>query len=229
MTDITSFIETARSYLRPVLDRSGAVLYSACHTLRPGPVYLLGLNPGGDPVQITSTIAGSLKGLPDKTENSYTDENWGLRDGKEVKSPLQTRLQLLAKSLNLSLQDICASNLIFMRSRSAAGIDFRADAETCWPVHEQILDIVQPSLVITFGNSERSPYAFLRDKLPHRAGEETCDSGHGTWKCRGFEGEWRGKRLYVAGLPHLSRYSPLRDAENVREEVLNWLLPHVAG
>jgi hypothetical protein len=45
---VETVTKVARATLGDLLTKSGAVLYSSTDTLRSGPVYLLGNNPGGD-------------------------------------------------------------------------------------------------------------------------------------------------------------------------------------
>jgi len=149
MTNLSTFVATARRHLTPIIDRRGNILYSSGATLRPGTVYLLGLNPGGDPHDPRhqeQTIDSALRALPSKRENEYLDVSW--------------REQGI---------------------RRAA---------------------VQPRLIIAFGNSGVSPYAFLLSKLTP-ASETMFPSGHGSWRCRAFT----AGGMRVAGLPHLSRYA----------------------
>lgn len=220
MSSIDEFVTLARARLgADVLKRSGATFYSAASTLRPGDVYVLGVNPGGGP-EITSTIGDSLDQLPANMTNSYLDEDWGKGQGK---APLQQRLTKLAACLDLDLRDVCASNLVFMRSRDMSGIKFWKDAELCWPLHDLVLDTVRPKLILTFGNSADSPYAFLREKLTPSGPEDSISSGHGSWQCRGFQAKRHGNSVYVAGFPHLSRYRPLGDDGEVRPNVAKWL------
>ena len=40
-----------------IQDWCGKVLYSGTNTLKPGPVYMLGFNPGGDPAKEPMTLA----------------------------------------------------------------------------------------------------------------------------------------------------------------------------
>jgi hypothetical protein len=77
----------AHQHLRPMLRLSGEVLYSAASTLRPGEVYLLGHNPGGDARnRDLPTVGSSLDDLPTKTINSYLDTLWNGR--AEGRAPL---------------------------------------------------------------------------------------------------------------------------------------------
>ncbi len=201
-----------------LLNRSGAVLYSAAKTITKGDVYILGLNPGGTQ---GPTLAEHLEKLPAKIDNDYLATDWGNRDG--TLAPLQIRLAELLKVWNHYIEDVCASNLIFMQSRDASGIQFPEDAALCWPVHEKLLEIVQPKRILVFGNSSRSPYRFLFDKFGSNAFESIILAGHGNWKCRSFVATHLGRKVRVYGLPHLSRYSPLDSRGKVKEHIVEWL------
>lgn len=84
MRTVDQFVNSARTHLKgkDVLNLSGEVLYSAASTLRPGPVYLLGHNPGGDDQNVDlPNLGASLDDLPNKTWNSYVDTQWAGRGG----------------------------------------------------------------------------------------------------------------------------------------------------
>src|SRR4051812_8610833 len=214
VTDLSSFIAMARQQLAPILKCSGKVLYSAADTLSPGRVYILGLNPGGDPEKEVDTIGEALDALPTRRENSYCDELWPGHRARG-QAPLQRRVKWLADQIGIDLLSVCASNLVFARSKDARRSGYPGSADKCWPVHLAILEMVQPKLIITFGNSGDSPYAYLRGQF--KSGPETTfSSGHGSWVCRMFESE--GRR--VVGLPHLSRYSPRTE---VAARLRHWL------
>lgn len=203
------------------LDRSGATLYSEAHTLRPGIVYLLGTNPGGSD-DGKNTIQCSLSGLPHQ-KNAYLDEEWdtGLGKGKAL---LQQRVQaLLEKGLGLQTRDVCAANLVFQRTSRIAGLNFWKAADSCWPIHEHILEVVRPKLLIAFGSSATSAYSYLAAKLQRLGEPVEIDAQHGSWKCRGFRTLWQGREMYVAGIPHMSYYSPLDSAGAIKGPVRKWL------
>lgn len=191
----------AAQCLAPIADRSGRVLYSAAATLQPAPLYLLGLNPGGDPARQTETVGDALRALPDRTANAYLDESWkGCEPGQ---APIQRRVHWLLHELGCETQQVCASNLIFVRSRSASGCGYPVTADLCWPVHEAILRIVQPRLILAFGNSGVSPFGYLHSRFrPERV--EAVAAGHGNWRCLGFT---LPNETRVVGVPHLSRYA----------------------
>jgi|AntAceMinimDraft_11_1070367.scaffolds.fasta_scaffold00918_6 hypothetical protein len=204
----------AKKALSDVLSESGSILYSSHETLKSGDVYLLGFNPGGAGGK---PVEQSINSMLTNTDNSYLDESWENHNGvwANGKAPLQKRVQWILESLRLNTRDVCASNLIFLQSREASDISYSL-AEQCWPVHEAILNIIKPKLIIAFGNSAISPYGYLQSMLGGKA--EYFPSGHGSWSVKGFSCKINGLPLYVAGLPHLSRYSPIG-----KNQVVEWL------
>ncbi len=211
-----AFVDFARGQLRDLLDVSGQVLYSGASTLRKGEVYLLGLNPGGDPNNpALMTIRQSLDGLVSddltasgvlKSEwNSYVHATWKGRD------TLQRRILWLLAQLGLDPLGVAASNLIFPRSRNEKSLLYQRYATMCWSVHERALEIVQPRWVLTYGST---PYRYLGERFGVR-NERRFPSGHGNWECRSFEVPGRFR---VVGVPHLSLY-----AIDGHPEVVEWI------
>lgn len=205
--------------------RSGRVLYSAATSLRKGRVYVLGLNPGGDPNWFDGRIRDNI--FPINEENAYLDESWGGRQPGE--HPLQKRISFLVEEqLGLNIRRVCASNLIFVRSQSAAKLsDFKKTADLCWPAHEAILNIVRPEALIVFGNSYNSPFSYLIEKVENIKWAKDFPSGHGNWNCRLFEGELVGRHVYVIGLPHLSRFNIINVYKKRKSPIINWIKKHV--
>ena len=206
--------QIARNNLAGLLDKPGSILYSSHETLKPGDVYLLGFNPGGSG---GNPIKRSIDQLLKSTTNAYLDERWENQNGFWAigEAPLQKRIQWVLESIKLNPRDVCASNLIFFQSSKASDISFSL-AKQCWPVHEAILSIVKPKLIIAFGNSGTSPYGYMHSLLGGK--EESFPSGHGNWQVKGFASEINGRSVYVTGLPHLSRYSPIG-----KNHVVEWL------
>lgn len=118
-------------------------------------VYILGANPGGDPdEQSSETIQGHtdfvLNQAPDLW-SAYCDECW---TGRPVgQAPLQRRVQHLLSKLGLDTRQVPASNVVFSRSRRIEHLagDYHQLAELCWPVHDAVLNNLQPKAVICFG------------------------------------------------------------------------------
>ncbi|HCM64479.1 MAG TPA: hypothetical protein DIT05_18330 [Morganella sp. (in: Bacteria)] len=220
--------EFARKTLKHLLHHHGEVIYGSHETLTEGDVYLLGLNPG---LQGFITIGQHIDRMLTRTKNSFLDENWrnqkedALIQTEEDLLPLQRRVIYLLDALGYKPESICASNLIFKTSESSDSLCFGL-AGLCWPVHEAILELIKPKLLLVFGNSETtSPYAFLKALFCPEKGEvDPCLSGHGNWMCKGFHASINGRRIFVAGLPHLSWYSPIG-----KTNVIDWIKAGISG
>ena len=208
-----SLVSNATKLLSPILDESGAILYSAWDTLCPGRYYILGLNPGRT---TGATIRECLSEMKNYTENAYLDEDWS----SKTKSynvgghPLQLHLKSLFQSLGYDLRNICASNLIFSgsspQSPGQSGAGYPGKANLCWDVHKMIINIVQPKILLVFGNGIISPYNYLQRKHNEQFSKWPQDkmvpSGPSKWVCRSFQTTLEGKKRVVIGIPHLSRY-----------------------
>jgi hypothetical protein len=223
---IGNFVAETQAHLEPLLDLSGEVLFSAVDTMRQGDLYICGLNPGGTGhAPHHHTIREDLQMLPYKTSNNYLDESW--RGYPRGTSPLQLRLQWLVRELGYDLREVCASNLIFARSRGEDDSGYPAYARICWPVHERILRIVRPKMLLVFGNEfgerARSPFQFLHQHSVLYSSIDSICSGHGNWKCRAFLTELAGQPVVVVGLPHLSRYKVIGKAQ-----VVEWIASHLS-
>jgi hypothetical protein len=82
---------------------------------------------------------------------------------------------------------------------------------------------VQPKILLVYGNSHASPFAYLFKKAQEDAGGkvlkfEEFHSGHSSWQCKAFAVELLGRRRTVIGLPHLSRYNVIG-----KQSVANWV------
>lgn len=207
-------LHVARNALKDHLSRPGRVLYSSHHTICPGDIYFIGLNPGG--VDNGPNLAEALAPSLAREDNAYLDEVWGdYGEGEEGKAPLQQRVQWLLGSLGMKVKDVLATNLVFMQSRNEHGITWE-DANVCWPVHEALLSIVKPRLILAFGNSGFSPYAYIHSRF---GGEQRyAPAGHGAWNFKGFHASIAGRKVFVAGIPHLSRYNPIG-----KQHLIDWI------
>jgi hypothetical protein len=200
--------------LGQLIKEEGATLYSSFETIRKGELYILGLNPGGGKAM---TIEKSLDRIEKEDYNEYTID-WGSGAGQH---PLQKNIVAIAKLFDLNVLDVCASNLIFVRSRGQAGAGYES-RDRYWPIHKHILSIVRPSTIIAFGNGAISPYRHLEQMAKDKIYYDSIDAGHGNYKCRSFIGKIEEQRITVIGLPHLSRYSLYTD-NPAKRKVLNWI------
>jgi hypothetical protein len=201
--------------------RSGKLLYSDLATLSPGELYVLGYNPGGDPKAEPISVAeehANLAGRP-KGWNEYLHGVW-LRDGREQLAgsmPMQKRTCYLLRSLGLDVRSVCASNLIFVRSKDINTLrDRKKLAEECWPIHQLIFDIVRPKAILCIGGNEASK--FLHSRANKLSNIEPFPSGHGDWKCSATTGQIGSSRMSIVRIPHLSRYAIDR-----YPEVVHWV------
>ena len=151
-------IDAALSALPPhLLARSGSVFYSGRDAFTgERPVYLLGLNRGGNPVaQATNTVSRHIEAFRTRVEpwSAYADDSW---EGAPPGSwGMQPRVLHMLRLLGLHPRLTPASNTIFVRSRGEADLkaDKRQLIRACWPVHEQVLEAVRPKAIICFGST----------------------------------------------------------------------------
>lgn len=216
---ISEFIKFSKENLTEILLKNGTVLYSSKNTLRKGDYYILGLNPGGSSNRGTS-ILNSLTNLPDYEHNAYLhDEPW--EDKYEVGGhPLQKGLKALCNYLEIDLENILASNLIFFRTPNDKSINFQ-DADNCWIVHEKLLSIVQPKIIISFGNGRISPFQYIINNYP-ATNFELKKTKHPRYNAKILKTKILNLDLLIIGLPHLSRYYIAYDVE-----ILKWLKKNI--
>ena len=198
--EITEFIDGAKRDLGAVAECSGRVLYSSVDTLCPGRIYTLGINPGLDPYGLDyRTIRASLDDLPNYRKSAYRDESWdlGVPAGSD---PLQQNWCWLMTQLGFNLDTVCASNIVFARTRG--GIEARRYVAACWPVHERILRVVQPRYILAFG---KLPLETITPRLRNLGLVDTFPARHQNWTCAVFSGEYDGRSVKVLGVPHLGR------------------------
>lgn len=219
--NIAAIIQKVEESLSPtidgpsILDEHGLILYSSCETLKQGKYYFLGLNPGGADAD-TPTIRQSLCDLRSYKGNAYFpgDEkaDWSSpRHPTPGQHPYQQAFRTLFDELGEDPRKVCASNLIFKRSAGARGAGYPSLAKRCWPVHEAILEIVQPRVIIAFG---KQAFDFVAHKLGGGpVGEVEVWPGFWSWKSSTLKG---GRPLI--GLRHPSWY-PLKKgvAGQIRE------------
>jgi hypothetical protein len=122
--------------------------------------------------------------------------------------PVQKRMRWLCAQIGQPIEQVCASNLIFVRSRDERTAGYPHMADICWPVHEAILEIVQPRVILTRGCKV---YDYVAERISNdRAISDTFPSGHGNWSCRRATLDFSGGPIDLVQLPHLSRYDPRR-------------------
>jgi len=150
------------SFARLVPDRlsgrSGSVFYSGRTAFgAESPLYVLGLNPGGDPaIQVDATVGRQVDSVlrelrPDWC--AYLDEAWGNR--RAGAHPLQRRVVHVLENVGLDPRAVPASNVTFLRSRRGNDLPepFEVLAATCWPFHDAVIGQLSIGTVLCFGRA----------------------------------------------------------------------------
>lgn len=205
-------LSAAENYLgrAGMLSLPGAVLYSGIEALKPGPLYLLGLNPGGsEGANLKDSLERSRVGI-----NAYLDEVWapGGRPQPKGQAVLQRRVQDLCNRLGLDTRQVPASNLAFTRSaRVGLHDDFAAAAKACLPVHEIFAATIRPDFLLTFGSIENFKKVVSLRQIESRLAQ------HGDWKAHRGIATFAGRAISFGNIPHMSLW-----ASDRRPEVVDW-------
>ena len=154
-SDIDLFVSKVPSN---ILDESGKVFYSGRDAFaRPAPLYVLGVNPGGDPANYSGETVRYhtrqvLTALPSNW-SAYRDESWeGAVPGTYGMAP---RILHVFKQLGLTPGSVPASNLFFVRSRREAQIRERQAelSDLCWPFHQTVIERLKPRVILCLGST----------------------------------------------------------------------------
>lgn len=149
-------LEHFRKYIpREIKKRPGKVFYSgrAAFSGSP-PLYLLGLNPGGDPESEQETVEQHTRKVFRKTSgnwSAYRDESWNARPPGQW--GMQPRILHLLRRLGLDPGKVPASNLVFVRSRREEnlGPELKYLEERCWPFHHAVIAQLKPQVILCLG------------------------------------------------------------------------------
>jgi hypothetical protein len=216
-TETRALLHRALDVLAPIAGESGAVLYSGHDTLVPGLLYVMGLNPGGDPDQLKAEGSVIWKSLVRTRShwNAYLDENWGTLT---TPSPMQARVRDLFVKLNVDSRRTLTTNAVFTRSRTANKLEglWSNWWNHGWPVHQLFLRAVRPRLILCLGCGDDSPFGLLRTPVPYRGrvprlwqDDGIASRGAGLVVRRVELDLGQGERhvCAVAALPHPSRFA----------------------
>jgi hypothetical protein len=217
----------AEFYMRP-----GTVLYSSLSSVRPFHAYVMGLNPGGDPAVETKPLVETL--AAPNGQSFYTHDCWQKycpgggscahldESGAVLPDALRSHQQVvvdLADVLGTTPAMLPSANAIFGRSREIAKLKEESGhslAEwwaACWPVHQRLLAIVRPRVIVTLGKGNRnSAFALLNANCGYPPWRTFSDEGvHGgkAFEACGLDlGEGERLDATVIGIPHPSWYAP---------------------
>lgn len=161
-----AIVDALHSIPGHLLARSGSVFYSGQAAFSTSnKLYVLGLNPGGDPVtQATETIAAHRQKFVDGPVwwSEYSDERWA--GAKPGAWGMQPRVLHMFASLGLDPRSVPASNVVFARTSTEAMLkNEKPDLlRACWPVHRVVIEALAVRVVVCFGGTAGR---WVRDEL----------------------------------------------------------------
>lgn len=226
--DLADLVRTSMSeafYTKP-----GAVLLAAISCIRPANAYVMGLNPGGDPQEIPGPLINAL--APAEGTGGYTHECWQPKcpggsdcthmaaDGSTKPEALvkhQRSMASLASALGEMPETLCSANAVFGRSSSKVKLKAQTGYtlsewwQACWPVHQQLLAIVRPRMIVTLGyGAATSAFGLLHKEAGFPPWRKFSDEGaRGGWI---FDADLplRSEKLRtsVISVPHPSYFAP---------------------
>ena len=153
-------IEKFAEHIPPELnEHSGAVFYSgrdAFSGLKD--LYVLGLNPGGNPVERYDETIGwhtdiVLHDKPDRW-SEYSCERWLVRGRyyKPGEGGIQPSVVHLIQKLGYDPREVPASNVVFTRTQDEASLNNKyLLANTCWQFHREVIGHLKPKLILCMG------------------------------------------------------------------------------
>ena len=187
----------------PLLDRSGSVFFSGRRAFNePCDLYVLGLNPAGDPAG-ANTIRQNVDSVLRRDQENWSawrDQSWG---GKEPgRNFRQRRVLHLFKAIGRDPGEVPTSEVIFLRStRWRTELDDpESVARQCWPFHEAVIETLGVRVIVCLG---RHAGYLVRQRLDaHEAVDEFVEENRRLWKSR-VHANARG--LAVVTLAHPSQ------------------------
>lgn len=222
MPETTLFDELLKLVPRDLYDKSGELFHSGRTSFEsPSQLYILGLNPGGNPETSTDGTVGSTLAAartPARHRwSSYSNESW---EGREPGShPYQRSVLHMLDQCGLDPCDVPSSNTIFVRTISDAHLTAKYELQrACWPIHEKVIAELSVRVVVCFG---RTAGSWVRSQL---GASEKVDSYQETnarrWRSTTHSGQ---DGIQVVALTHPSRANWTNRAADPSELVIRAL------
>lgn len=207
------------------LNKSGSVFYSGRNAYqKESPIYLLGVNPGGDPVeQSRETVQWHtnkvINEMPDDW-SAYRDESWkGAAPGTWG---MQPRVLHMLNSLGLKPGEVPASNIVFQRStrESTFAGEFLEIAMECWDLHESVIRLLDIKTVVCFGQTAGK---WVRERLESSdVIGQFVEANKRQWRSQAFASN-SGPSIVVVTHPSIADWSnPKTDPTNLVRAALDW-------
>lgn len=159
------------------------------------PLYLLGLNPGGEhPETVRQQYRDARAGRPDYS--AFRVHTW--KDESRIDRNV---LHLLA-SLSMDPGSVPASCVVFARTRTESELrtEFHRLASLCWPFHQAVIDTLGVRVVVCFGGLGAG---FVRHQLgAHQQIDSFVETNRRGWASTTFVGT---SGIQVVQVTHPSR------------------------
>ena len=183
-----------------LLDVSGSAFYSGRRAFNsPSRLYLLGLNPAGDP-SWRSTVRMNVDAVLNGPEDwsAWRDESWGRKPpGRNYR---QLRVLHLMEQIGMDAGAVPCSEVVFSRSTDPNKLDIDALARLCWPFHQSVIETLGVRVVVCLGGRAGR---HTRHRLgAHRQIDEYVETNGRRWKSRTHE---NSSGLAVVTLAHPSQ------------------------
>jgi hypothetical protein len=102
------------------------------------------------------------------------------------------------------VETVCASNLIFLRSKVSADLGKQGPqaqlAEQCWPVHRYLIEYINPTAILTIG---KRAFDFIVKKGLCESKIESIPAGKRKFMCRAVRLRLGASTINVISIPHL--------------------------
>ena len=192
-----------------LLLQSGKVFYSGRNAFSTVAVmYVLGVNPGGDPTTQADETVGShtswVANMAPADWSAYRDEKW---KGKPPGSHgMQPRILHMFKTLGVNPGEVPASNLVFVRSRREGDIaeDLESLANHCWPFHKYVIENLRPKVVLCLGKTAGD---YVRSQTgAHERYATFTEQNNRKWQSHAFRSR-TGLRVVVATHPSIADWT----------------------
>lgn len=198
-----------------LLDVSGKAFYSGRDAFgAASDLYILGINPGGDPESYPTETVGAhtrkvLHEVPDNW-SAFIDEGWSIPPMPPGQHKMQKNVLHLLKRLDLDCRKIPASNLVFERSETVAKIQGRLDRLTldCWPFHRAVIQRLGVRVVVCGGmDAAEKAMPRLEDDNPTSGKFTLRDTFMAKYGLKATSKVYRnGGGVTLVQLPHPSRF-----------------------
>ena len=182
---------------------SGSVFFSGRRAFdEPCDLYVLGLNPAGDPAGANTIRQNVDSVLHERPGNwsAWRDERWG---GKEPgRNFRQRRVLHLFEEIGRDPGEVPTSEVVFLRStrwRADLG-DLESVVRECWPFHRAVIETLGVRVIVCLGGQAGH---HVRQRLgAHELVDEFVEDNRRRWKSQAHA---NGQGLTVVTLAHPSQ------------------------